>query len=94
MTDSSVNARRSDESLANAALGLAAVAVILWVGFAIADVDNAAWLLIPVAGLAAAILGWRAGAGSRPTGKALVAVVVGLLAAASVIAWVIVDALK
>ncbi len=92
MSDSPVSASHEDSSQANLAVGLAAAAVVLWVIFAIIDLDNALWLLVAALGAAAAIVGWRAGQGSRPTGRALVAVAVGVLAFLVVIGWVVVDA--
>lgn len=94
MSDSPVSASREDSSQANLAVGLAAAAVVLWVIFAIIDLDNALWLLVAALGAAAAIVGWRAGQGSRPTGRALVAVVVGVLAFLVVIGWAVVDAVS
>ena len=77
----------------NLALGLAAATVITWIVLAVIDHDGPIWLLVAVFGALAAIVGWRAGQGSRPTGLALVAVIVGLIGVVSVLTWIIVDAM-
>lgn len=57
MSDSPVSASHEDSSQANLAVGLAAAAVVLYVIFAIIDLDNALWLLVAALGAAAAIVG-------------------------------------
>ena len=91
MTDSSAHVRSSDDTFANMALASAAGAVVLYVVFLALEIDNALWLLVPVEGLTAVFLGWRAGGGSMPTGRALIAVIVGLVATVVVLGWLVVD---
>ena len=77
----------------NLAVGLAAATVVAWIVLAVIDHDGPGWLVVPVLGALAAIVGWRAGQGSRPTGLALVAVIVGVLGVLSVLVWIIADAM-
>jgi len=77
----------------NVAVGLAAATVVLWLIFVIAQLAGPIWLLVALMGAVTAVMGWRAGRGSRPTGLALASVVLGALVALSVVAWGIVDAL-
>jgi hypothetical protein len=44
-----------------------------------------------VEGLTAVFFGWRAGGGSMPTGRALIAVIVGLVATVVVLGWLVAD---
>lgn len=92
MADLSARAGREDSSQVNLALGFAAATVVLFVVFSVADIDGPIWLLIAGLGVVTAILGWRAGRGSRPTGRALIAVAVGVIAFLLVMGWAVVDA--
>ena len=92
MAGSSASAGPGRSSQVNLAVGLAAATVILWVIFMVAQVDGPIWLLVAALGAVTAIVGWRTGQGSRPTGLALGAVVVGVVAVIAVVAWGIVDA--
>lgn len=74
---------------AKLAVGLAAAAIVLLIIFAIAGIDSAIWLIVGALGLAAAIVGWRAG-GGRPQGLTLGATVVGAVIALMVVIWGIV----
>ena len=82
-------AKREDYPLARGALGLAGVAVVLFVlAMFIAGQDRNEWLW-PLAGLIggiAAITGWAAGR-PRPRGQALAAAVAGGLVFAVVFLW-------
>lgn len=91
MAGSSGSAGRGSSSRVNLAVGLAAATVLLMVIFAVAEVDGPIWLLVGALGAAAAIVGWQTGQGSRPTGLALGAVVVGVAAVIAVVAWGIGD---
>ena len=84
------SAARSTASRANIALGLAGLAVILYVIAMIVAQDGTDWLW-PVSGLVgavAAVLGWLAGR-PRPGGKALLAIVLGGLVFLVIVGWVI-----
>ena len=78
----------------NAALGLAGVAVALFVVAVIFAQEGNDWLwpLAGVVGAIAAISGWSADR-PRPRGRALIAVVVGGLIFALIAGWVIVGAI-
>jgi hypothetical protein len=92
MEDTPVRSGRADASQANVAVGLAAATLVVWVILGIAQAESAIWLVVAALGAVTAFFGWRAGAGSRPTGRALAAVVVGVLAFLTVIGWGIVEA--
>ena len=94
MTNTPVSAGRGGVSQANVAAGLAAATVVFWVVLVITEAENAIWLVLAALGAVTAFVGWRAGSGARPTGRALVAVVVGVLAFLTVIGWWIVEALS
>ncbi len=94
MQDTPVSAARANASQANVAAGLAAATLVLWAILVITEAEDAIWLLLAALGAVTAFVGWRAGAGARPTGRALVAVVVGVLAVVTVIGWWIVEALS
>ena len=93
MTDSSASAAPARSSQVNLAVGLAVATVAVWIVLAVIDHDGPIWLLVAVLGALAAIVGWRAGEGSRPTGLALGAVIVGALGVLSVLGWIIADAM-
>ena len=80
----------ADGSRASTALGVAIAAAVVWVVLAVVDHDGPAWLLVLVLGGVAAALGWRAGGGARPAGRALAAVIIGGLAFTAVAVWIIV----
>lgn len=85
-------ASSGDSPLVNAALGISALAVVLFVVAIIIDADEGADWLWPVAGivgLLGAVLGWLADP-PRPRGRALIAVVAGGLIFAVILAWAIV----
>ena len=94
MEDTPVSTGRGDVSQANVAVGLAAATVVLWVILVVTETEGAIWLLLAALGAVTAFVGWRAGAGARPSGRALAAVVVGVLAVLTVIGWWIVEALS
>ena len=89
-----VSAGRGGASQTNVAVGLAAATVVLWVILVITEAEGAIWLLLAALGAVTAFVGWRAGAGARPSGRALAAVVVGVLAFLTVIGWWIVESLS
>ena len=66
-----------EPSRANLAAALAAAAVVVWAVLIAVDADGPIWIVLGVLALAAAITGWRAGAGGLPRGRALAALVVG-----------------
>lgn len=66
-------------SRANVAAGLAVLAVAVFAAFAAADADGPIWLLQGATALAAATTGWLAGGGTMPRGRALAALVVGVV---------------
>ncbi len=75
-------------SRANISLGLAGLAVVLYVIAMMLSEDDSGWLW-PVAGLAggaAAVMGWLAGR-PRPSGKALAAIVLGGLVFVTIVGW-------
>lgn len=78
----------------NAALGIAALAVALFIVAIVVAQDGNDWLwpLTGVVGAVAAITGWSAGR-PRPRGRALIAVVVGGLLFALIAAWGIVGSI-
>ena len=43
------------------------------------DADGPIWILLGVVSLAAAVMGWRAGGGAMPRGRALAALVIGVV---------------
>lgn len=72
-------AGHADPSAANLAAALAVAAVAAWLALIAADAEGPIWIVQGVLALAAAVTGWRAGAGAMPRGRALAAMVVGLL---------------
>ena len=84
----------AESSDANVALGLARVALALYVvAMIVAEDDNGwLWLLAGLVGGAAAIKGWMAGR-PKPRGRALAAVVIGGLLCLAIIGWIIVAAI-
>ena len=93
MTDSSASAAPARSSQVNLAVGLAAATVVAFVILAATDADGPIWLLLPVLGAVTAFVGWRSGGGSRPSGLALGAVVVGVAAIVTVLVWVLADSM-
>ena len=82
----------ADASRTNLAVGLAALALVLYIVAMIVAQEENDWLW-PVAGLvglAAAIMGWTAGK-PKPKGKALAAVVIGGLVFVTILAWTVVS---
>jgi hypothetical protein len=67
----------AEPSRANLAAALALVAVVVWAVLIAVDADGPIWIAVGVLALAAAVTGWRAGAGAMPRGRALAALVVG-----------------
>ena len=67
----------AEPSRANTAAALAVAAVVAWVVLIAADADGPVWIIVGVLALAAAVTGWRAGAGGVPGGRALAALIVG-----------------
>lgn len=78
---------------AHAALGVAGLAVVLFVVALVVAQEGNDWLwpLTGLVGLVAALLGWQAGR-PRPRGRALIATVVGGLLFVLVAGWAIVGA--
>ena len=93
MASTSANPASARNSQVNLAVGLAAATVIVFVILAVTDPDGPIWLVLPVLGAITAIVGWRSGHGSRPSGLALGAVLVGVAAILTVVAWVIADSM-
>jgi hypothetical protein len=86
----SSGATTSADSRAKTALGIAGLAVVLYVVAMVVAQEENGWLW-PVAGLvggAAAVMGWVAGK-PRPQGKALAAVVLGGLVFVTILGWTI-----
>ncbi|HVE98498.1 MAG TPA: hypothetical protein VNA12_04895 [Mycobacteriales bacterium] len=84
------------EPRANTALGVSALAVLLYVVAMILDERGDYGWLWPVAGLvggAGAVMGWQAGR-PRPRGRALLAVVLGGLVLLSIVGWIVVAAIN
>lgn len=81
-------------SLVNLALGLAIGAAVLWIVFTVLSVEGPIWLLVGLLGAVAAITGWRSSGGATPRGRALAAVIVGVLAFLSVLVFTIVLAIS
>ena len=78
MTETGAVAR--DESGTRTAVILAAVTVVAWVVLAALDHDGPGWLLLPILGAATAYTAWQAGGTSRTNTRAMVALVIGVLA--------------
>ena len=95
MAESADRTTTPDESKANLAVGLAILALVLYVvAMIIAQEEENGWLW-PVAGLvggAGAVVGWMAGK-PRPRGKALAAVILGGLIFITILVWTIVAAI-
>ena len=81
-----------EESRANLAAALAAVAVAVWAVLIAVDADGPIWIVVGVLSLAAAVTGWRAGGGGLPGGRALAALVVGGLLFVMYVAFTIAEA--
>ena len=81
------------DSSANIALAVSLVALAVWIALAAADADGPIWLAVLVLGGAGAFLGWRTGGGARPTGRGLAALVIGGIAFAAVVLWMVVAAI-
>ena len=82
----------SGETIARAAIGLAAATVVAWIVLAAIDTDGAAWLILPVLGAATALTAWRAGGSSPRNVRAFVPLVIGVLAVVVFLIFVIADA--
>lgn len=67
----------TEPSRANLAAALAVAAVVAWAVLIAANADGPIWIIVGVLALAAAVTGWRAGAGGMPGGRALAALLVG-----------------
>ena len=81
------------EPRTNAALGVSALAVVLYVVAMMLDENGDYGWLWPVAGLAGAagaVMGWQAGR----RGRALLAVVLGGLVFLSIVGWIVVAAIS
>ena len=91
MTDPTDPTVTTDESRGAIALGVAVLAVLLFVVAIFVAQEENDWLW-PLAGLlggAAAVMGWTTGK-PRPRGKSLGAVVLGGLVFSSIVLWIIV----
>jgi hypothetical protein len=77
-------------SRANLALGVSALAVVLWIVAMIVAQETNGWLwpLSGLVGAAGAITGWTAGK-PRPSGKSLAAVILGGLVFAAILGWIV-----
>ena len=75
-----------------AAIGLAAATVVVWIVLAAVDYDGAAWLILPILGVATALASWRAGGTSPRNVRAFVPLVIGVLAVVVFLIFVIADA--
>ena len=84
------DAAPQNASLTRTAMGLAAATAVAWIILVATDHDGAAWLLVPVLGIATAVTAWRAG-GTSPQRNtaAFVALVVGVLAILTFLAFVV-----
>ena len=82
----------AEPSRANLAAGLAVAAVAVWAVLIGVDVDGPIWIVVGVLALAAAVTGWRAGGGAMPRGRALGALVVGLLLFVMFVVFTIMEA--
>ena len=80
------------ESRANLAAALAALAVAVWAVLIAIDADGPIWIVVGVASLGAAIMGWRAGGGAMPRGRALAALIVGGVLFALFVVFTIMEA--
>ena len=69
-----------DDSLTRTALALAAATVLAWLVLAGMEHDGAGWLVQPILGAATAVIAWRAGGRSPQNTRALVALIIGVLA--------------
>ncbi len=79
-------------SPANIAAALAAVAVGIWAVLVAIDADGPIWLLVGASSLAAAVMGWRAGGGTMPRGRALAALVIGTVLFVMFVVFTILEA--
>ena len=79
-------------SHANLAAALAAVAVAIWAVLLAIDADGPIWIIVGVASLGALIMGWRAGGGAMPRGRALAALIVGGVLFAMFVVFTIMEA--
>jgi len=86
------SAGATEPSRANLAAALAAAAVAVWVVLIAIDADGPIWLIVGALSLAAAVTGWRAGAGRMPQGRALAALVVGGLLFVMFVVFTIMEA--
>ena len=86
----STGAAPQNESLTRTAMGLAAATAVAWIILVATDHDGAAWLLVPVLGIATAVTAWRAGGTSPRNMPAFVAFLIGVAAVLSVVVWLIV----
>jgi hypothetical protein len=73
-------------------VGVAVAAVAAWLVLMAIDADGPIWIIVGVLALAAAIAGWRAGAGGMPRGRALAALVVGGLLFVMFVVFTIMEA--
>ena len=78
-----------DESLTRTAVALAAATVVAWIVLVAVGHDGPAWLIQPLLGLATAVTAWRAGGASTRNVRALIALVIGVVAVLSFLGWVI-----
>ena len=79
----------ADRSLTQAAAGLAAAAVVVCLVLAAVDHDGPGWMLQPLFGAAAAVTAWRAGGRSPRNPVAFVALIVGVIAVAVFVGFVV-----
>ena len=74
------------------AVVLAAATVLSWVVLAALDHDGAGWMILPLLGIATTVVAWRAGGTSPQNMRALVALIIGVLAILTFLGFVIADA--
>ena len=91
MSDPTDRIATTDDSRANMALGIAVLALVLYLVamFVAGETNDWLWPLTGVVGGAAAVMGWTSGK-PRPRGKSLAAVILGGLIFLSIIGWIVV----
>ena len=89
---STAPAVEQDHSLTRTAVALAAATVLASLVLTVTGHEGPGWLAQPVLGLAAAVFAWRAGHGSTKNVRALVALIIGVVAVLAFLGWVIAEA--
>lgn len=78
-----------DESATRTAVALAAATVVSWIVLVAIDHDGPAWLIQPVLAAATIVAAWRAGGTSTRNVRALVALVIGVVAVLAFLGWLV-----